>query len=129
MPEHLGNSAAYFSQQDFSNELDFYQGRCGIIILAAGTLVSVIGFSVIRRIVFAPAGEIGGSALLSSGCFASFIMQFVCAHENPLHLFIWHFMPLMLLGLAALCFEKRVHLYAHSARTRLQHQARIREVL
>jgi hypothetical protein len=118
MHAHGDSMVGGFSDADLLTELDFYRGRCGLIILTTGVLASVIGLSIVRKQIFNNEIEIGGWALASSGCFGSFLMQFVCAHESPLHLFIWHFLPLMLLGVMALSIEKRF--FSQTSQIRIQ---------
>lgn len=88
---------------DLDREMDFYRGRCGPLLLLIGGLETVAGFWVARRA--APTRPLLTGALigLCAGALGLFATQFICAHENFLHLVVWHFVPVVsLVGAAGL---------------------------
>jgi hypothetical protein len=93
---------------DFSSEMDLYRGRCGIIILLVGVLASTGLFALIRKNAPTRPAFTGAWAAASAGCIGSFMMQFVCQYENAAHLFFWHFLPLLLLGVIGTQFGKKI---------------------
>ena len=44
-------------------------------------------------------GWAGYSLMLSTGSFAALGMRFICVNEEPAHLLVWHFLPVLVLGL------------------------------
>ena len=87
---------------DFSSEITIYRGGCGLFILTVGIVASGILFALIRKHASTRPGFTGVWAAVSAGCFGSFLMQFVCQYENAAHLFIWHFLPLVILAILGL---------------------------
>jgi hypothetical protein len=89
-------------------EMDLYRGRCGPIITGTGLLAAGIFYFWARKSAASVQPRFAAFAVaLSAGSLASFIMEFICPHENVMHLIIWHFLPLVLLGtLAALAGRK-----------------------
>ena len=95
-------------KQQFILELDWYVGRCGPIILITSTLCS-LGFAYLTKTKLAPFEPLKTAFWigLTSGTCSTFLMQFVCAHENFLHVLIWHVFPLSIFcGLSAFLGQK-----------------------
>ena len=88
--------------------MDLSQGRCGPIITVTGLLAAgIFYFWARKRSVSIQPRFAAVAVALSAGSLASFIMEFICPYENVMHLIIWHFMPLVLLGsLAAVAGRK-----------------------
>lgn len=100
-------SAAHLRLDDFAyqvyRESSYLNGGCGMVIFIAGALHASLLFAWIRRGATTSPARAGAWAAVSTASFASFIVQFACANENPLHVLFWHFLPLLALtGLAAL---------------------------
>lgn len=83
---------------ELSQELSFWRGRCGFIVLAFSLIESsFLGRWMAKQ---APTNEAlsGVWIAIASGSMASFYMQFVCHHGNSLHLAMWHFGPIFILS-------------------------------
>ena len=107
----LAWSLARLSLDDFAfqyfRESSYLNGGCGMVITVAGALHAGFLFAWIRRGATTSPGRAGAWAAVSTASFASFIVQFACANENPIHVLLWHFIPLMILtGLAALSAKR-----------------------
>jgi hypothetical protein len=91
-------------------ESSYLNGGCGMVILVAGTIHLSFLFSWIRRGATASPMRAGAWAAVSTAAFASFVVQFACANENPIHVLLWHFTPLLILtGLAAVSAKRLLH--------------------
>lgn len=87
----------------FHREASYLNGGCGMVIFVAGALHAGVLFAWIRRGATTSPARAGAWAAISTASFASFIVQFACANENPLHVLFWHFLPLLALtGFAAI---------------------------
>jgi hypothetical protein len=108
----LAWSLAHLEFVDFQFQLfresSYLNGGCGMVILVAGALHATFLFSWIRRGATTSPVRAGAWAAVSTASFASFIVQFACANENPIHVLLWHFIPLMMLTAIAATAAKRV---------------------
>lgn len=107
-----GWTLARFNTQDlgfqFFRESSTLNGGCGMVILVAGAIHVSFLFSWIRRGATTSPMKAGAWAAVSTASFASFVIQFACANENPIHVLLWHFVPLMALTFAAAFSAKRL---------------------
>ncbi len=88
-------------------ESSYLNGGCGMVILVAGTIHLGFLFAWIRRGATASPMRAGAWAAVSTASFTSFVVQFACANENPIHVLLWHFTPLLILtGLAAISAKR-----------------------
>ena len=78
---------------EWAGEMDFYRGRCGPIILILGGLDVALIALLARKTAPTRPWLTGAWIGLSAGSLGLFGMQFICSHENFLHLFIWHLVP------------------------------------
>ena len=106
---------AYFATFEFSairdefiQEMDWYRGRCGPIIFVTSIfLASGFSYYTVKRLAPLEPGKSAFWTGLASGATSSFLMQFVCAHENLLHILIWHVTPIALFsGLTVIIGQK-----------------------
>jgi hypothetical protein len=88
-------------------EMDWFRGRCGILIPIMALTWSVFLFTWARKGAPTRPMATGGWIAFSAGCLASFAMQVVCTHENPLHEVIWHVIPVALLAVLGLMAGRR----------------------
>ncbi len=100
-------TAGHLRFADFAYQLhresSYLNGGCGMVIFVAGALHASLLLAWIRKGATTSPARAGAWAAVSTASFASFIVQFACANENPLHVLFWHFLPLLALtGLAAL---------------------------
>jgi hypothetical protein len=100
-------SLAHITFSDFAFQL--YResaqpnGGCGLVIFTGGLIHASFLFSWIRRGATTSPFRAGAFAALSTASFASFIVQFACPNEHPLHVLFWHFIPMFVLtGLAGI---------------------------
>lgn len=95
--------------RECSDEMSLWRGRCGFIIFALGLAVGTLYFRWARRAAPVHPASTGVWAALSAGSLGAFSMQLICAHDNGLHLWIWHVVPMALLaGLGAVLGEKHL---------------------
>lgn len=95
-------------KEEFIQEMDWYRGRCGPIIFLTSILLST-GFSyyIVKKLAPLEPLKTAFWTGLASGATSSFLMQFVCAHENLLHVLIWHVTPIALFcGVTVLIGQK-----------------------
>ncbi len=84
----------------FSEEMSLWKGRCGMIIIVITFIQSFFLFR------WAKTGASGSPALsgilasVSSASLGCLFMQFVCAHDQSLHLLLWHFLPVFAVAFA-----------------------------
>jgi hypothetical protein len=84
--------------EDFHREENYINGGCGAVILVAGSIHAAFLMRWLKQGASTQNGKAGALAALASGCFASFLIQFGCANENPIHTVLWHLLPLSLLA-------------------------------
>ena len=103
---------ARFRFDDFGFQLyresSYLNGGCGMVIAVAGALHASFLFTWIRRGATTSPAKAGAWAAVSTASFASFVIQFACANENPIHVLLWHFIPLMMLTGLASVYAKRL---------------------
>ena len=80
--------------QSILREMSLWRGRCGFIILALALIHTPFLFKWARNGASQSPALSGLWASLSSSALGCLLMQFVCLHENSLHLVLWHFFPL-----------------------------------
>jgi hypothetical protein len=85
-------------REQLREEMDLYRGRCGPIILIIATMSSTGLYAWSRKTAPVNRPQTGAWIALTSGALGSFLMQFACAHDNSLHLLIWHFVPIFALA-------------------------------
>ncbi len=76
-------------------------GGCGLVILTAGLLHAGFLFSWLRKGAPTEAVTAGAWVAISTGAYASFLVQFACPNEHAMHVILWHFVPMTLLTAAA----------------------------
>jgi hypothetical protein len=93
---------------EFPGEMDFYRGRCGPIMLILGALDTGLLMALARRGAPTKPRLTGLWIALSAGVMGLFVMQFICAHENFLHVLIWHLVPVGLLAAGGYSLGRRL---------------------
>ncbi len=88
-------------------EMDWYRGRCGSLIMVMALTWSGFLFTWARKGAPTRPMATGGWVAFSAGCLASFAMQVVCTHENPLHEVVWHVVPVALLAVLGMSLGRR----------------------
>ncbi len=83
-------------------------GGCGIVIFAGGMIHAGFLLHWIRRGATTAPIRAGVWAALSTAAFASFIVQFACPNEHPLHVILWHFVPMFALTILASMSARRL---------------------
>lgn len=76
-------------------------GGCGLVILTAGLLHAGFLFSWLRKGAPTETVTAGAWVAISTGAYASFLVQFACPNEHAMHVILWHFVPMTLLTAAA----------------------------
>lgn len=93
---------------NLSHEMNFYQGRCGIIISLFSLVQCPLLFAWARKGAPTSPGVSGIFAAVSTAALGVLLMQVVCGHANRIHLILWHFMPLVLLCSLSFYVSKKV---------------------
>ena len=93
---------------NFVREFDLWRGRCGFLILGASVPFSVFLGSWSRKLASPNPAMTGAFAALSAASLGCFLMQFVCLHDQAMHLMLWHFLPLMLISTAGAYFGRKL---------------------
>ncbi len=95
-------------ESELQGELNFYRGRCGPMILGIALVESTLLMLLARRA--APIRPVltGTWIALTAGTMGLFLMQFVCEHENFLHLILWHAAPVLGLSWVGAVSAKRL---------------------
>lgn len=75
-------------------------GGCGLVILTAGLLHAGFLFSWLRKGAPTETATAGAWVAISTGAYASFLVQFACPNEHAMHVILWHFIPMTLLTAA-----------------------------
>jgi hypothetical protein len=83
---------------ELASEMDLWRGRCGFVILAVGIAAGALLMAWARRAAPTHPRFTGVWAAVCAGSLGSFAMQIVCAHDNALHLLVWHVVPVALLA-------------------------------
>lgn len=78
-------------------EMDVLRGRCGIFIAGSSAVASACMFFVVRGAAPTRLSWAGLWSAASMSCVGAFFMHLVCPHDNPLHLLVWHFLPIAVL--------------------------------
>ena len=84
---------------EFSNEVHWHRGPCGIFILSTGIVSAMWMFFVLRRAAPTRLSFTGMWVAVSVGSLGSMFMHLVCTHESSAHDILWHVSPLILLGM------------------------------
>ncbi len=103
---------ASLSFADFSFQLyresNYLNGGCGLVIFTAGLIHAGFLFSWLRQGAPTQPVRAGAWVAISTGAYASFIVQFACPNEHALHVVLWHFVPMALLTGAAALSARRI---------------------
>jgi len=81
---------------------------CAVKLLLLGLAPSLMGFSMLRKAAPLSPGWTGWFALLSPGSLALLGTRWVCAREDPLHLFLWHLLPALAAALLGIYLGRRL---------------------
>lgn len=108
MLEILTQSNASTLHEELIGEMSWWRGRCGPLILAMALSWSGGLFYWMRQGAVLNPSKSGTWAAISAGALSAFAMQLICAHENTIHLLIWHVFPTALLGVAGYAIGRRV---------------------
>jgi hypothetical protein len=106
--EMVTRSSGLTLHQEFDGEMSWWRGRCGPLIIAMAMSWSGGLFYWMRKGAVLNPAKSGTWAAISAGSLSAFAMQLICAHENTVHLLIWHVLPTALLGLAGFAIGRRV---------------------
>jgi hypothetical protein len=104
-------------KNEFIGEFVFKRGGCGLCILMISTLASMAFCFWVRRFIPTQIELTLLWAGLSAGFLAIFVMQFFCFHSNPMHIFIWHFTPVLMTAISGSFIGARFlrqRTYSHS---------------
>ncbi|MFP5387075.1 MAG: NrsF family protein [Bacteriovoracia bacterium] len=71
---------------------------CVADLLFIGAAPLVVLFKVMRKGAVLERGKAGVTGLLGVAALGALGSQFVCSSESPMHLIVWHFLPVLFLG-------------------------------
>ncbi len=94
-----------FFQADYAP--DYYRGTCGAVALIIGFLSGLFFTAWLKPLAPTRLELTGTWMAISSGCLGGFIMQFSCPHDNPMHVLIWHGIPVAILSVAGMLLGRR----------------------
>jgi hypothetical protein len=92
---------------EFTNELHWHRGPCGMFILASGAVASLWMFTVLKRAAPTRLSFTGLWVAVSVGSAMSMLMHLVCTRETTAHAIIWHIAPLMVLSMVGMAASRR----------------------
>jgi hypothetical protein len=92
---------------DFAAEMHADRGSCGRFMLIMGFFSTAWMMIVIRKAAPARLIETGAWAAATSGAVGAFCMSFVCPHENPMHILVWHLVPILALSVVGAIVGQR----------------------
>jgi hypothetical protein len=78
---------------EFEREWDLYRGRCGPLIMVIGVAMAVPLILWARSAAVTRLRVTAAWIALAAGSAGGLAMQFVCGHDEAVHLLVWHFMP------------------------------------
>jgi hypothetical protein len=81
-----------------SGEVSHAEYACALDMVVFAALPALVLLAQLRRGAPLERLRAGFWALLASGGLGAWALQFSCSGENPMHLFVWHFVPLLVLG-------------------------------
>lgn len=87
---------ALASSQDIKGGLGF---NCVKEIITLGVLPAVALFSLLIRAAPLKKSKVGLFVLLSAAGLGAFGTQLICVNDDPLHVLLWHFVPVIGIGL------------------------------
>lgn len=67
-------------------------------IVALGLLPGALLFFMLMQAAPLRLGKVGFFAMLSVGALGAFGTQFICKNDDPLHILLWHYLPMLVLG-------------------------------
>jgi hypothetical protein len=94
--------------RDLGVEAQLDRGPCGGFIALTGALGAGWMFFVIKRAAPIHLSRTATYAALSMATLSSALMHLVCTHENPIHVVIWHLVPVVALGAASAVLGKKL---------------------
>lgn len=89
---------------------NFHPGNgfhCIADILLFGALPTLFLFYLVQRGAALKRGYAGLFILMSSAAMGAWAIQFTCHNDHPAHIFLWHYLPTLLLGLIGVKLGKR----------------------
>lgn len=67
-------------------------------IVVLGLLPGALLFFMLMQAAPLRLGKVGFFAMLSVGALGAFGTQFICKNDDPLHILLWHYLPVLVLG-------------------------------
>lgn len=88
-------SYSCFTSETFPTGMGF---SCAKDILVLGLIPGALLFLMIRRAAPLQLGKVGAFCALSVAGLGALGTQFICSNDNPLHVLMWHYTPVLILG-------------------------------
>jgi len=82
--------------------------RCIRDILVLGAIPGAFLFFLVRRAAPVALGWSGLLVMLSLASIGALGLQFTCTNDDPLHLFAWHFLPVLLVAVSGVVLGRRL---------------------
>lgn len=80
--------------------------NCIIDICVLGLIPGIFLFVLVQRGAALMRGYVGFLALFASAGLGAWALQFTCHNDEPAHILLWHFLPVLLLGLLGMKLGK-----------------------
>lgn len=106
--EIFAQSSGASIREELQGEMSWYRGRCGPLIILMALSWSGGLFYWMKQGASVTPAKSGAWAAISAAALSAFVMQLICAHENTVHLLIWHVIPTALLGFAGFSVGRRM---------------------
>lgn len=85
----------------------FSTDYCVADLLVLGVFPGVILFAMLRKAAPVNKGVVGCMAFLAAASFAAIASRYMCAMDSFAHLLVWHFVPVILMGLLGILIGKK----------------------
>ncbi len=77
-------------------------------ILVLGAIPGALLFFLVRRAAPVALGWSGLLVMLTLASIGALGLQFTCTNDDPLHLFAWHFLPVLLIAVSGIVLGRRL---------------------
>jgi len=97
-----------YVNQGFSGFVMEYGIGCTRDVLVLAVVPGALLFFMVQKAAPTSLAWVGALILLSVAALGSMGVQFICSNSQPLHIFIWHFLPVILVGAAGIYLGKKI---------------------
>lgn len=80
--------------------------HCFVDVLVIGVLPGIFLFFMLRRAAPVHFGLVGFLGVLAVASFGAIASRYMCSMEDMTHLFVWHFLPVLLIGFVGIALGR-----------------------